>query len=905
MSSSPTISFSGLASGIDTTGVITQLTTTAQKPIALLQGKEAGFTSQLADWQSFNTQLSSLQTAANALNQPSTYTAASASSSNTAVASITTLPGATFGSHALTVTQLAQAQKVVSSSVSSSSTALGKTGSFTLNGKTIQINSSDALADISVKINAAKTGVSATVVNVGPNDFRITLTSNQTGAINSIAAADSSGTVLSDLGILNTGTAALRQGVNYTQGSKTYTGATSLTLASATQSIGSLLGITAGSAPSGTFHISNGGTGAGNAADISVNLNTNSLTDVANAINSAGVSGVSAEVITVPDANGNLNRIHQLRIVSSNVTPATASTATSTGQAVTAGDVFGGSFTVNGQAVSLTGNTNTLSQLQTAIQATTGNAGITATISAGNKLVLSDASGNPISATLTSLHDFTGTADNGPLSAPTIANGTLAAAVPPAFTDPNGILSTVGVLQNSFKQTVTQAQDSKFNLDGLDLTRSTNAISDVVTGATINLLGGTAASPGTSTLSISQNTGAVIQSVNTFANAYNAIQDFITKENKFTPPASTTTGASGTNPPLFGNTTLSQVQEQLAQTLTAVSGTTTLQSIGVTLDQTGHLNVDSNVLTSALQADPNSVSNLFGLSGNSDSSNIQFIKGGPKSAASTGAGYAVKITQPATQANGQAAVAGTVGAVSTAPETLTFGGSLFSAGVKLTLPVGSTLQDTVNLINATSSLNTSIYATVDSSNHLILASQSYGTGTNFTVSSDKPAAVTNSGIGSSLAITPGQDVHGTINGEPATGDGRTLYGNAGDAHAEGIQLLVTATSPSPVSGATGHVTVTHGVGDSLSAALTQILDPINGSVAGAESNITSQLADAQDQITKIQTEVSTYKDYLTQLFSQMETRVSALQSQGSAFAASVNGAAGTNSSSSSSSSTSG
>jgi flagellar hook-associated protein 2 len=194
---------------------------------------------------------------------------------------------------------------------------------------------------------------------------------------------------------------------------------------------------------------------------------------------------------------------------------------------------------------------------------------------------------------------------------------------------------------------------------------------------------------------------------------------------------------------------------------------------------------------------------------------------------------------------------------------------------------------------------------VDSSNHLILASQSYGTGTNFTVSSDKPAAVTNSGIGSSLAITPGQDVHGTINGEPATGDGRTLYGNAGDAHAEGIQLLVTATSPSPVSGATGHVTVTHGVGDSLSAALTQILDPINGSVAGAESNITSQLADAQDQITKIQTEVSTYKDYLTQLFSQMETRVSALQSQGSAFAASVNGAAGTNSSSSSSSSTSG
>ena len=888
MSSSPTISFSGLASGIDTTSVITQLAATAQKPVALLQSKEVGFTTQLGDWQNFNTQLSALQTAATALNQPSTYTTASATSSNPAVASITTLPGATFGSHALSVTQLAQAQKVVSSSVSSSSTALGKSGSFTLNGKTIQVNSSDALADISVKINAAKTGVSATVVNVGPNDFRITLTSNQTGAVNSIAAADSSGTVLSDLGVLNSGASGVRQGVSYVQGGKTYTGATSLTLASATQSIGSLLGIAAGSAPTGTFHLSNGGTGAGNEADIAVNLNTNSLTDVANAINSAGVGGVSAEVVTLPDANGNLNRIHQLRIVSTNVTPATASTATSTGQAVTTGDVFGGSLTVNGQAVSLTGNSNTLSQLQSAIQATTGNSGITATISAGNKLVLTDATGNPITASLTSLHDFTGTTDNGPLSAPTIANGTQAAAVLPAFTDTSGILSTVGVLQNSFKQTVTQAQDSKFNLDGLDLTRSTNAINDVVVGAKITLLSGTVAAPGTSSLNISQNTDSVIQSVNTFAAAYNSIQDFITKENKFTPPASTAAGTAGTNPPLFGSTTLAQIQNQLAQTLTAVSGTTTLQSVGITLDQTGHLNVNNTVLTSALQADPNSVSNLFGLSGTSDSSDIQFIKGGPKSAASTGVGYPISITQPATQSNGQAATAGTVGAVSTAPETLTFGGGLFPAGVKLTLPVGSTLQDTVNLINATSSLNTQVYATLDSSHHLVLASQSYGSGTSFSVSSDKIVADgTNSGIRSSLTVTPGQDVHGTINHEPATGNGRTLYGNAGDAHAEGIQLLVTATAPSAAGRATGHVTITHGVGDSLSAALAQILDPLNGSVAGAESSLTAQLSDAQAQITKIQTEVSTYKDYLTQLFSQMETRVSKLQSQGTAFAASI------------------
>ena len=53
--------------------------------------------------------------------------------------------------------------------------------------------------------------MSATVVNVGPNDFRLTLTSNQTGAANTIAASDVSGGVLGGLGVLGTGAAAVRQ----------------------------------------------------------------------------------------------------------------------------------------------------------------------------------------------------------------------------------------------------------------------------------------------------------------------------------------------------------------------------------------------------------------------------------------------------------------------------------------------------------------------------------------------------------------------------------------------------------------------------------------------------------------------------------------------------------------------
>ena len=893
----PSISFSGLASGIDSSSIITQLTTVAQKPITLLQSKDDAYNASLSAWQQLNTNLSALQTAAVALTHASTYSAASATSSNAAVATVTTLPGAALGDHSLSVTRIAQAQKVVSASVASGSTALGQSGSFLLNGKTVSVKSTDALTDISVKINAAQAGVTSTVVNVGPGDFRLTLTSNQTGAANTIAATDTTGGILGGLGVLGAGAATVRQSLSGTQNGAATSGAASLTFSSATQAVGSLLGIAAGSAPNASFHITNGATGAGNEADVSVNLNTASLSDVANAINQAGIGGVTAEVVTLPDANGNLYRIHQIQITNSNAAPATASTATAAGTSLLASDTFSGALTVNGQAVTLSGHATTLAQLNTAIQGTTGNSGIVASIS-GGALVLTDASGKNITATTTGLDNWTGgTTDNGPLGAAVVANGTPAAPATSTFSDPSGVLGTLGVLQKPYTQTVTSAQDAKFNLDGIDLTRSSNSVGDVIPGATVKLLSGTSASPGTTDINISQNTDSIVAAVNSFATAYNAITDFVTAQNQFTAPTDTTAGVAGTSAPLFGDATLNQIQDQLSQALTAVSGSTTLQSIGVTLDTKGDLQVDSSVLTQALQTNPTSVADLFGASGKSDSGDIQFVQAGPKTAATSGAGYAVAITQPATQSSGTAGTAA-AGTPSTAPETLTFGGALFPAGAKLTLPVGSTLQDTVSLINNTSSLNSQIYARIDSTDHLVISSQRYGSGTGFSVSSGSAASGTNSGIGPSLAATFGVDVAGTINGEPATGTGRTLTGNSGNATTEGLQLLVSATAASPAGGATGHVTVNQGVADGLNLTLTQMLDPVNGAVAGAETSLNSQISDTQNQISQIQTDVSTYKDYLTQLFSDMETRVSALQAQGSAFAASIGSTSSTTSTSS-------
>ena len=111
------------------------------------------------------------------------------------------------------------------------------------------------------------------------------------------------------------------------------------------------------------------------------------------------------------------------------------------------------------------------------------------------------------------------------------------------------MLGTLGVLQTPYTQTVTAAKDAQFSLDGLDLTRllqhgrrchprrdDQTAFRD----------GGRARHDD---INITQNTDTIVQAVNTLATAYNAIQDFVTTQNKFTPPTDTTAGVAGTMRP--------------------------------------------------------------------------------------------------------------------------------------------------------------------------------------------------------------------------------------------------------------------------------------------------------------------------------------------------------------------
>jgi flagellar hook-associated protein 2 len=769
------ITISGLASGLNTSSIISQLVSVESQINTGLQTSVTNLQSSLAAWQTFNGNLITLQSAASSLSSSSLFAGVQASSSDSSVSTAITSAGAVAGTHTLTVNTLAASEEVLSQSFSSGSTAAGISGNISLNGTQIAITSTESLSDIATAINASNAGVNASVLNIGTGNTRLSLTSANTGTINAISAHDVSGNALEGLGLVPSSnpTTSVRQLT--TNGTVSTAG--SLVLPSGTTDIGSQTGYASGTAPSGSFSI-DGTTISG------INLNTMSLTDVANAINQAGITGISAQVVA-STASGTSSSPQQLQISSNS-----------------------------------------------------------ATLTAGS------------------------------------------------FSDPDGILSSLGVTQTAFSDQVTAAADATFSLDNVNYTRSSNSVTDALPDVTLQL-----GQIGSTTIQIAQNTSAITSAVQSFVTAYNAVNDYVNTQFAFTPNTSTeTSGAAQTAPPLFGDQTLSNTQQQLADAINVSTGGLSLQSVGISTGQTGDLTFNSTTMTTALASTPTAVANLFGQSGSATNSAVQYVSAGINTQA-TSTGYPVDLTQVAAEAVITASQASAT--TLSAPETLTFSGGLFSSGdVSLTLSQGNTLTETISQINNDNQLNSSIIASQNSSGHLVLSSSAYGSAQSFSVASNV-SGTGGTGIGTTTLTGTGEDVEGTINGEPATGLGQSLTGTSNNANTAGLVLNITATTP----GTYGTVTVTNGIGVGLNQLVTNITNTSTGAISNAEAAINTEISTDQAQEQTNQTTITNYQDQLETEFAAMESSVANLQAQGNALNAEVAGTESTTASTNSSNST--
>jgi len=172
-----------------------------------------------------------------------------------------------------------------------------------------------------------------------------------------------------------------------------------------------------------------------------------------------------------------------------------------------------------------------------------------------------------------------------------------------AGTTIDGVNTTVDLTSTTFTETKT-ASDASFSVDGISMTRSSNTVTDAMTGVTLTLK-----NAGSATLSVTNDTDTISQNVQSFVDAYNEIISYVSQNSAYS--ANTHAGD-----PLFGESTSRHILSRLSNIITSrVSGLPedlrALSQIGVSTNRDGTLSLDTSTLSSKLSADLEGVENLF------------------------------------------------------------------------------------------------------------------------------------------------------------------------------------------------------------------------------------------------------------------------------------------------------
>ena len=188
------ISSLGVGSNIDLQAMLTKLMAAESVPLTTIGKKITGINSKVSVYGTVQSKLDTLRTAAQTLQFPSKLSAVKATTSNASAVTVTATSSATLGQYALEVTQLATAQKNVSSAYDSGSTFSAGTLTFSIAGDAtthdISVDGGDTLAQIGAKINAANLGITASVI-AGTAGDRLVLTGTESGAANTFSFTSS------------------------------------------------------------------------------------------------------------------------------------------------------------------------------------------------------------------------------------------------------------------------------------------------------------------------------------------------------------------------------------------------------------------------------------------------------------------------------------------------------------------------------------------------------------------------------------------------------------------------------------------------------------------------------------------------------------------------------------------
>ena len=150
--------------------------------------------------------------------------------------------------------------------------------------------------------------------------------------------------------------------------------------------------------------------------------------------------------------------------------------------------------------------------------------------------------------------------------------------------------------------TLQDAQDAIVNIDGIDVTRSHNTITDAIPGVTLTL---NQVSTSTNRISVSQDNDAVADKVQAFVEQYNEIMTKLGNVTKYDPD----TEETGV---FQGDSTIGSLKRQISTIVMEIAPNgKALNEFGIDVDRYGEMSFDRTTFIDALQNDPDLIQETF------------------------------------------------------------------------------------------------------------------------------------------------------------------------------------------------------------------------------------------------------------------------------------------------------
>lgn len=599
-SSTSATNIGGLTSGLQWNDLVdASIAAMEARTVTPLTDRITQRNAQKTAWQSLQSLVTTLNTTALALRKSGfsgfSTSVGTSSLSGRSLVTASASSNATPGKYRIEVQQLAETAKLGGASVSDTSAARGLSGTLTVNGKAVTVASTDSLTAIRDKINSAGAGVTATIVAEGGTAGRLVLSANSAGSTGITLADDSAGLSRS-LGFVDT---------------------RSKPISSATAAAAAAMGMSVFPQPA-SIRV---GT-----VVITADLANESITSIAAKINAAGGS---ASVESEPYGNESRFRL----VVDGNVS-AVAGDADSQAVIDALGFAAGSSGTVHQTVQSgvFTDGSDAL------VSAGSSLAGLKVDGSASG-LAVGDAinirglrgdgsavtfglvvqPGDTMQTLLDRINDATsgfgagtrtataGLGTDGRIRLTDSTGGASRLSLSLSVTHADGSTGTLSTGTTSVagrSRELQQGRDAIFLVDGQQYTRTSNTVTDAITGVTLTLQG---AEPGSTVdVAVDRSTDGAVTAAKNFVDAYNAIRTFYDQQRQ-------------TDAPLYADSSLRRVMTSLTDALrTQVSSNSTYTAaplVGMALDRDGKLTLNESTFKTAFTEKPSEVEALFGLTG--------------------------------------------------------------------------------------------------------------------------------------------------------------------------------------------------------------------------------------------------------------------------------------------------